>query len=136
MRDRVSQTGPMTTILLVEDDPLQTYLIMSLLRRQPAAVRRAYDAAEAFCLVEQPDFARRLRLVISGHQTQGIGGPAFVAELHARMPRVPIVVLGMAGESPDSYEDDHVFFLPRHLVAERIVFLTNALLAPTKSQVA
>jgi DNA-binding NtrC family response regulator len=25
---------------------------------------------------------------------QGIGGPAFVAELHSRLPQVPILVLG------------------------------------------
>ncbi len=45
---------------------------------------RVNDAAEALCLIEQPDFADKLGLVISGHHTRGIGGPAFVAEL--RLP--------------------------------------------------
>jgi len=76
----------MTTILLVDDDPLQAFLTMSLLRRQSAEVRRVTDAAEALCLIEQPDFSSKLGLVISGHHSAGIGGPAFVAELRARLP--------------------------------------------------
>jgi len=28
---------------------------------------------------------------------QGIGGPAFVAELHTRLPEIPIIVLGDPG---------------------------------------
>ena len=70
--------------------------MMSLLGRQFGDVRRVTDAAEALCLVEQPEFASKLGLVISGHHMPGIGGPAFVAELHARMPNLPVLVSGRA----------------------------------------
>jgi CheY-like chemotaxis protein len=83
----------LTTVLIVESDPLQGFLRKALLERQFAEVVRVSDAAEALCLVEQPQFAHRLGLVIASHPMQGIGGPAFVAELHARLPRVPILVL-------------------------------------------
>jgi DNA-binding NtrC family response regulator len=77
----------------VESDPLQGFLRKSILERQFVDVVRVSDAAEALCLVEQTQFAHRLGLVIASHPMQGIGSPAFVAELHARLPRVPILVL-------------------------------------------
>jgi DNA-binding NtrC family response regulator len=81
----------------VESDPLQGFLSKSILERQFLDVVRVSDAAEALCVVEQPQFARRLGLVIASHPMQGIGGPAFVAELHSRLPHIPILVLGDSG---------------------------------------
>ena len=127
----------MATILLVDDDPLQAFLMISLLGRQPAEVRRVNDAAEALCLIEQPDFASKLGLVISGHHTLGIGGPAFVAELRTRMPAVPVLVLNTTtDEASANYSGERVFFLPRRLVAERVVDMTTELLGHAKNQVA
>jgi DNA-binding NtrC family response regulator len=119
----------MTTILFVENDPLEARLMLPLLEREFGEVRRATDAAEALSAIEQADFAGKLRLVISGHQTQGIGGPAFVAELHERMPSLPILVLGTPGESPNDYSGDRVAFLPRPLLPRQVVLLANKLLA-------
>ena len=113
------------TILLVEDDPLQASLMMSNLQRRFAHVRRAADAAEALCLIEQPEFARRLDLVISAHHTLGIGGPAFVAELHARMPALPVVVLGASREARSQYTNEHVAFIARPLVVDEIISLSK-----------
>ena len=56
----------MATILLVDNDPLQAFLRKSILERRFDDVQRVGDAAEAFCLVEQPQFAENLGLVISG----------------------------------------------------------------------
>ena len=69
----------MTTILLVDDDPLQAFLRKSILERRFRDVERVGDAAEALCLVEQPEFAGQLGLVISGLNMPGIGigRPAF-----------------------------------------------------------
>ena len=126
----------MSTILLVDDDPLQAYLMMSLLGRRFSEVRRVNDAAEALCLVEQHDFAANLGLVISGHHSLGFGGPAFVAELRSRMPAVPVLVLGATDESPTLYADSHVVFLPRHLVVEQMVAISSQLLGQAKTEVA
>jgi DNA-binding NtrC family response regulator len=119
----------MTTILLVEDDPLEARRILPLLYREFNVVRRATDAAEALCFVEQSEFAEGLGLVISGHQTQGIGGPAFVAELCARRPNLPVLVLGRPGESPSDYTGEHVSFLPRPFVPQQMISLANKMLA-------
>jgi DNA-binding NtrC family response regulator len=103
----------MATILLVENDPLQAILRKSILERKFHAVERVCDAAEALCLVEQPQFAGQLGLVISGLSVPGIGGPAFVAELHERLPKVPVLVLGGGGGASTDYHGAWVRFLPQ-----------------------
>lgn len=126
----------MTTILLVDDDPLQSSLMISVLRRRFDDVFRATDASEALCLIEQPEFADKLGLVISGHHTRGIGGPAFVAELRSRMPALPVLVLGAAGEVPGDYAAAHIAFLPRPVVPEVMLALTDRMLTQNKNAVA
>jgi DNA-binding NtrC family response regulator len=103
----------MSTILLVDHDPLQAFLRKSILEQKFADVRRVGDAAEALCLVEQPQFAENLALVVSGSTTPGISGPAFVAELHTRMPSLPVLVLGSDSEAAGDYTGAWVRFLPK-----------------------
>jgi DNA-binding NtrC family response regulator len=117
------------TILLVDNDPLQASLRKSILERRFQDVQRVGDAAEALCLVEQPQFAGNLGLVISGQHMQGIGGPAFVAELHVRLPKLPVLVLGSPSEAADDYAGDCVRFLPRPFATEEMVALAGQLLA-------
>lgn len=119
----------MATILLVDNDPLQANLRKSILERKFRDVQRVGDAAEALCLVEQPQFAGHLGLVISGLNMPGIGGPAFVAELHERLPQVPVLVLGGSSETPTDYQGNWVRFLPRPFAAEEMLATVNELLA-------
>ncbi len=129
-------TGPMTTILIVDDDPLQASLTMSLLGRQFGNVCRVNDAAEALCLVEQPEFADKLGLVISRHRTPGIGGPAFVAELRSRKPDLPVLVLGADGTAPSDYSDENVVYLPRSIGGQKMLAVTSQMLAHRRNAVA
>jgi len=126
----------MTTILIVDDDPLQASLLMSLLGRQFGNVCRVNDAAEALCLIEQPEFATKLSLVITGHHMTGIGGPAFVAELHARKPELPVLVLSTGGVDSSDYKNEQVVFLPRPVGGDRMLAVTSQILADRKPAVA
>jgi DNA-binding NtrC family response regulator len=119
----------MATILLVDNDPLQANLRKSILERRFDDVQRVADAAEALCLVEQPQFAERLGLVISGLNMPGIGGPEFVAELHERLPLVPVLVLGGGSEAATDYKGGWVRFLPRPITSEDLMTAANELLA-------
>lgn len=119
----------MAIILLVDDDPLQAFMRKSILERRFPDVRRVGDAAEALCLVEQPHFAGNLGLVISGHHLTGIGGPAFVAELHTRMPSLPVLVLGDTSEDHGDYEGEGVYFLPKPIRAEQMLAVASQMLA-------
>ena len=100
----------------------------SILEKRFAHVLRVAGAAEALCLVEQPQFAGSLVLVVSGHRLAGIGGPAFVAELHARMPSLPVLVLGDSEEVHDEYSGEAVRFLPRPFLPEQILALATQML--------
>jgi DNA-binding NtrC family response regulator len=132
----VCAIGAMTKILLVEDDPLEARLVLPLLEREFGEVRRAADAAEALCAIEDADFADKLRLVISGQSRDGIGKPEFVAELHERMPAVPVLVLGAPTESAKDYVGENVTFLPRPLVPRQVVIAATELLSREKHRVA
>jgi DNA-binding NtrC family response regulator len=119
----------MATILLVDNDPLQALQRKSILERRFHDVQRAGDASEALCLVEQPQFAGKLGLVISGEHMQGIGGPAFVAELHTRLPNVPVLVLGGAGDATNDYPGGWVRFLGRPFTNEEMLRAAGLLVA-------
>ena len=97
--------------MLVDDDPLQARWRKSVLEELFPDVRRVLGAVDALCLVEEPQFAKNLALVVCGHLMPGIGGPAFVAELQDRMPSVPVLVLGEGTDAPSDYRGDHVRFL-------------------------
>jgi CheY-like chemotaxis protein len=126
----------MATILLVDNDPLQAHLCKAILEvRFPEVQRVAYEA-EAFCLVEQPQFAAKLGLVISCQPMPGMGGPAFVAELHRRMPWVPILVLGEADEAAEDYAGCEAYFRPRQVSSKELLQLTKQMLAQSKRKTA
>src|SRR5580658_3723223 len=121
--------APVSTILLVESDPLQAFVCKALLERRFHNVQRVGDAAEALCLVEQPQFAGHLGLVISDLNMSGIGSPAFVAELHERLPKVPILVLGGAAAADSESPGDWVRFLSRPFASEEFLATAGELLA-------
>ncbi|MFZ0747027.1 MAG: response regulator [Terracidiphilus sp.] len=118
----------MATILLVDNDPLQAFVRMSNLEKRFPDVQRVSDAAEALCLVEQPLFAGKLGLVISGLHTPGVGGPEFVAELHARLPKVPVLVLGAVSEPSADYAAEGVRFLSKPFAPEQMLAAASQML--------
>jgi DNA-binding NtrC family response regulator len=126
----------MATILLVDDDPLQASLMMSLLGSRFGNVCRVSDAAEALCLIEQPEFAGKLDLVITGHHILGIGGPAFVAELRSRKPGLPVLVLAAKDAAPSEYSGAHVVFLPRPFGGDKMLAVTGQMLSDQTKAVA
>ncbi len=126
----------MATILIVDDDPLQASLLMSLLGRQFGNVCRVNDAAEALCLIEQPEFAGKLSLVITGQHMAGLDGPAFVAELQSRKPDLPVLVLSATSNGPTDYKGEQVVFLPRPVGGDRMLAVTSQILADRKPAVA
>jgi CheY-like chemotaxis protein len=99
----IRQRVHMQTILLVDDNPLRASMRKSLLEGGAPEVVRALDAGEALCLVESPEIARSLALVITGHVMSGISGPEFVAEFRSRMPDVPVLVLSASGNAENEY---------------------------------
>jgi len=124
------------TILLVDDDPLQAFARKSILEKRFSGVLRVADAAEALCMIEQPQFAASLGLVISGHHPAGIGGPAFVAELRTRMPSLPVLVLGDTSENDGRYSGENICYLPRPILADQMLAMASRLLGQKERKTA
>jgi CheY-like chemotaxis protein len=93
----------MDTILLVDDNPLRASMRKSLLESSSPEVIRVMDASEALCVVETPELAQNLALVVTGHVMSGITGPEFVAEIRNRMPEVPVLVLSAVPGAEEEY---------------------------------
>ncbi|MGB6975000.1 MAG: hypothetical protein WBD67_09995 [Terracidiphilus sp.] len=119
----------MTKILLVDNDPLQASVRKSILEERFQDVLRVADPAEAFCMLEQPQFAGHLGLVIAGPHMSGMTAPAFIAELHARLPQVPVLILGGDTDSPSPAASQSVRFLPRPFASEEMLALASQLMA-------
>lgn len=126
----------MLTILLVEDDPLQAFVRMSALEKRFPNVRRVADASEALCLIEEGAFANNLGLVIAGNHLPGLGGPAFIAELHARVPGVPVLVLGDGFETAGDYSGQDIRFLSRPIGAEDVAEAAGQMLMQDGQKIA
>lgn len=101
----IRQRVDMDTILLVDDNPLRASMRKTALGGSAPEVVRVQNAGEALCLVESPEFAENLTLVITGHTMSGISGPEFVAEVRNRMPEVPVLVLSAATNAEKEYRE-------------------------------
>ena len=119
----------MATILLVDDDPLHASVRKSILDRKYPDVRRVGDAAEALGLIEQPQFAHNLALVVSSDLNSGIGTANFVSELHLRLPNIPILVIGERRGSCDDFSSFPVVFLKRPVAADDLLAAVCKMLA-------
>jgi DNA-binding NtrC family response regulator len=62
----------------------------------------------------------------------GIGGPAFVAEFHARLPKIPVLVLGSASEAAGDYAGEFVRFLSRPVSSDEMLSAAGKMLAQHK----
>ena len=119
----------MAKILLVDDDPFQAYGRKFALETRFHHVERAADAAEALCLIEQPLFAKNLDLVISGIRMPGISGPAFIAELHSRVPSVPVMVLESGSEGAADYVGGGVRFMSKPVANADMIVAADEMLS-------
>jgi DNA-binding response OmpR family regulator len=124
----------MATILLVDDNPLRASLRQSILEGSVSAVVRVSDAAEALCLVESPEFASSLRLVITGHTGSGIPGPDFAAELRARLPHVPVLILSAQGDVEREYAGIGGLYHSKTLSPDELRSAVNRLLGAMTRQ--
>jgi DNA-binding NtrC family response regulator len=118
----------MAKILLVDDDPLHASVRKAILERKHSNVRRAGDAAEALGLLQQPLFANELSLVISSDQLSGIGLAEFISELHVRVPRLPILVIGEKRPSYGDFSGFPVEFLKRPVTADDLLDAVSKML--------
>jgi response regulator RpfG family c-di-GMP phosphodiesterase len=83
-----NSTGPAARILCVDDEPVVLRLMTRLLERSGAEVTTASGPHEAL----QVFAAERYDLIVTDIRMPGMDGHAFLAEIRARDPEVPVVV--------------------------------------------
>lgn len=128
----VERTGPgrIPTILFIDDDPFQALAYTAALESRFHHVRRVANAVEALCLVEDSKIASQVDLVIFAHHWAGMSGPDFEAELHRRLPAVPVLVLGTDEELAEDYLGlgRQVVFLQRPVTAKELIETAGAIM--------
>lgn len=117
----------MTTILLVDDDPLEAFVRKSALEKKFRDVQRVADPLEAFYMVEQPQFAGKVGLVIADLHRPGLDGQEFVTEIHSRLPGVPVLVLSRIKGTQAQQEG--VRFLSQQSASEEMLTAASQMLA-------
>ena len=68
--------------------------------------------------------------MISAHHWAGVSGPDFVAELHRRLPSIPVLVLGTDEDLLEDYPalDPRLAFLRTPVTAKTLVETVGAIL--------
>lgn len=123
-------------ILLVDDDPFHSQVRTAALESVYPRIVRAAGAAEAFILVDKPEFARDLALVIVGLNMPWLSGPAFVTELAHRVVDVPVLVLCRENEASHNYEADNIHLLPASASMEEMLRTARGILTTPIRQIA
>ncbi|HEY2170776.1 MAG TPA: hypothetical protein VGJ30_14205 [Candidatus Angelobacter sp.] len=118
----------MTKILLVDDDPLHAAVRKAILVRKYPDVQRVSDAAEALCLVEQPQFAYDLNMIVASGLSSGIGLANFVSEIHLRMPDLPVLVIDEKRANYPNLSGYRVEFLKRPVTADDLLTAVSKML--------
>lgn len=115
-------------ILLVDDNSIQATTRKAILARSGRSVAVASDGWQALALLEQADEDRPVRLVVTDHLMPGMNGPEFVAELRAKFPDLPVLVLSGMAEAEDEYDNLDVIFRVKPFPPDELLSLVRALL--------
>lgn len=118
----------MSTILLVDDDPLHASVRKAILERKFADVRRVNGAAEAFTLLEQTHIARDLQMIVTSDRLTEIDLASFLAELHLRIPEVPVLVICDKDRCEEKMSTYSIRFLKRPVSADDLLLAAHNLL--------
>ncbi len=100
---------------------------MSLLQKKFPDVRRAKEPAELFCLIEQPEFAGSLSLVIADLRSPGMSPEEFANEFHARLPDVPVLLLGTPYQTEAARPAQCLVHLPAGASADEVLTIAGRL---------
>jgi CheY-like chemotaxis protein len=115
------------TVLLVDDNPVQAATRQTILTHSGNQVFVAASANHALALLENPELARNVDLVITDHLMPKMNGPQLVANLRQRFPTLPIVVLSGMPDAEMEYAGMDVLYRPKPIAPEELIRLTQSL---------
>jgi CheY-like chemotaxis protein len=118
---------PLAAILLVDDNPVQAATRKAILTFSGNQVSVATNAQEALTLLENPDFAKNINLIITDHLMPHMNGPQFVARLRVQLPNVPVLVLSGLPDAEAEYDGMNILYRLKPLDPEELIRLAQSL---------
>ena len=118
---------PLAAILLVDDNPVQAATRKAILTFSGNQVSVATNAQEALTLLENPDFAKNINLIITDHLMPHMNGPQFVARLRVQLPNVPVLVLSGLPDAEAEYDGMNILYRLKPLDPEELIRLARSL---------
>ena len=117
-----------SAILLIDDNPVQAGTRQTILKRAGYHVIAALSAERALEQFKQASFPEPIGMVITDHLMPGMNGAAFVRELRAIEPELPVMVISGLEEAQDEYEGMHVTFRLKPLLPDNLLASVHTLL--------
>lgn len=114
-------------ILLVDDNAVQAATRRAILSGTGNQIEVATNPIDALKMLDEPELANRVRLVITDHLMPNMKGPQFVAELRKRFPVVPVLVLSGLPGSEEEYAGMKVVHRLKPLAPESLIQLAQSL---------
>src|SRR5438874_989140 len=110
-----------STVLLVDDNPIQAATRQTILKRAGYSVQAALNPIRALELIQKNDFALDVGAVITDHIMPGMNGAEFVRELRKLRPSLPVIVISGLEEAESEYEGLEVRFLVKPLPPDQLL---------------
>ena len=115
------------TILLVDDNPIQVETRRAILTHSGNKILVAEDAQKALALLDNPEFAKNVGLVITDHLMPRMNGLQFVIRLRRLLPEISVLVLSGLPGAEAEYSDLNVLYRLKPLDPEELIRLVQAL---------
>lgn len=115
------------TVLLVDDNPVQATTRQAILTYAGNQVSIATSASHALHLLDDPEFAGNVDLVITDHLMPKMNGPQFVATLRQRFPTLPVLVLSGLPDADMEYAGMTILYRSKPIAPDELIRLTQSL---------
>jgi DNA-binding response OmpR family regulator len=119
------QRAMTSTILLVDDNPIQAATRAAILSHSRRKVIVASDANQALALLQDVELAKSVRLVVTDHLMPKMNGPQFVATLREHFPNLSIIVLSGLPDAEREYGGMNVGFRLKPIAPDELIHLVQ-----------
>ncbi len=118
----------MSTILLIDDTPVQVRAREAVLRTAGFESHIATSEESALALLRTPSVAARLDAVITDHLLSETTGVEVVRELRTLHPHLPVIVITGSADAEAEYDGLNVVFRHKPCPPEDLIALVRSLL--------
>jgi CheY-like chemotaxis protein len=124
------------TVLIVDDNPVQTAVRQAILRRAGYFVLAALNPVRALEMVDDKRLPAQISAVITDHVMPGMIGSKFVRELRKARPHLPVFVVSGLEEAEDEYAGLNAHFLLKPLPPDLLLSSLRNLLEAAEGDAA